>query len=68
MNCKVCGSTEYSKQFLAKGTWCGTTKKPEEFFRKSEYDFGWDYYPKEDLRKCTCKCGYEWYEFLKENT
>jgi|LGVE01.1.fsa_nt_gb hypothetical protein len=62
-NCKVCESKELKKKFIKEGTWCGTKAKPEEHFNKSEYDFGWDYYPKHDLLNLKCKeCGYSWYE------
>lgn len=64
--CKICGSNNYEKTFLKKGTWVGTKSHPLEFFRKSEFDFGWDYYAKEDLRVCLCSCGYVWYESAVE--
>ncbi|MFY4742557.1 hypothetical protein ACOTVT_03550 [Aliarcobacter butzleri] len=60
--CKVCEQEDNEIKFIKEGTWCGTKKKPSEFFRKSEFDFGWDYYADFDLKEITCKCGYVWYE------
>ncbi len=62
MKCKVCSQDNNKIKFLKEGTWMGTKKLPEEFFSSSEYDFGWDYYPKFDLRRISCECGYIWYE------
>ena len=60
--CKICGKDNNEIKFLKKGTWVGTRRRPEEFFESREYDFGWDYYPKFDLRQISCECGYVWYE------
>lgn len=65
--CKACGNTEAFNNFLPEGTWMGTKKLPSEFFRSSEYDFGWDYYPRKDTLQSTCKeCGYVQYSVIKE--
>ena len=64
MNCKVC-EKEVKVTFIPEsGSWLGT-KKPKgnpKLFRKSEFDFGWDYYPNQDLKLLKCDhCGYEEY-------
>ena len=52
--CPKCESINLKPSFIEKGTCMGIGKFPEELFRKSEYDFGWDYYPKVDILEITC--------------
>ena len=63
MKCEVCEKDNIKIMFIPERTWCGTSKLPDEFFRKSEFSLGWDYYAKFDLKQCICiECGYVWYE------
>lgn len=56
--CTACNCTLFEDTLLTEGTWMGTKPLPSEFFRKSEFDFGWDYYPRKDTLQSKCKnCG-----------
>ena len=60
--CTVCKSDKLSKKLLKDRVWMGTKKLPSEFFRRSEYDFGWDYYADGDILQTICECGHSMYK------
>lgn len=74
MNCNVCDK-EVQIRFIdsTKGNGTGYlgTSKPngeEHLFRKSEFDFGFDYYANENLKKISCNsCGYVEYKSIEDN-
>lgn len=63
--CKVCNQYDNNIKFIKKDSYMGNNKLPVEFFRSSEYSFGWDYFAKYDIKKISCKCGFIWYEKIK---